>query len=94
MAQLAEVLVPLIRCTDIAGWFDNEVLGVILPHTAGQEAWNLVRRAREQLDQRLEDAEAAEAISYRVHAYPLYDEPPHRTSCRQLSLFDRYSDLE
>jgi PleD family two-component response regulator len=88
MAGLAEALADRIRCTDVAGWFDDDVLAVILPHTTGQEAWNLVERVQARLKGRLRNAEGPDAISYRVHSYPFHSARPQAASTRQLSLFD------
>ncbi|MHC5034261.1 MAG: hypothetical protein ACYTFZ_04430 [Planctomycetota bacterium] len=88
MAGLSEALADRIRCTDVAGWFDDDVLAVILPHTTGQEAWNLVERVQARLKGRLKNSEDLDAISYRVHSYPFHEARPQAVSTRQLSLFD------
>jgi hypothetical protein len=64
------VLAGRIRCTDIAGWLDESRLGVILAHTPGQEAWNVVEDVQRKLPAELEDEGLSGRLDYRVHTYP------------------------
>jgi GGDEF domain-containing protein len=88
IANLGEILGDMIRCTDIAGWFDAGTVGLILPHTAGKDAWNLVERVQAELDRRLKEAVAGNGVSFRVHTYPFQEAAPG-TKYRQMPLFDR-----
>ena len=88
IADLAEILEDMIRCTDIAGWFDEDAVGLILPHTAGKDAWNLVERVQAELERRLEEAVAGNGVAFCVHTYP-FDEAAPGTRYRQLPLFER-----
>ena len=86
--NLGEILTGIVRCTDIVGWYDEDKVGLILPHTSGSEAWNLVERAEAELERRLRAAAAGNGVSFCVHAYP-FDEPLRSNGYRQLSLFER-----
>jgi hypothetical protein len=88
VANLGELLDQMIRCTDIAGWFDTDTVGLILPHTAGKDAWNLVERMQAELERRLKKAVGGNGIAFRVHTYPFEEEAPG-TRYRQMPLFER-----
>lgn len=88
IANLGEILGDMIRCTDIAGWFDEDTVGLILPHTAGKSAWNLVERVQAELERRLKEAVAGNGVSFCVRTYP-FDEAAPGARYRQLPLFER-----
>ena len=88
IANLGQILGDMIRCTDIAGWLDTDTMGLILPHTAGKDAWNLVERMQAELERRLKEAAAGNGVYFRVHTYPFQEASPD-TKYRHMPLFDR-----
>ena len=62
--QLAHLLTGRIRSTDVAGWFDNKQIGVILPYTYAEGAYKLADEICRSFNPETSVPE------YTVHTYP------------------------
>lgn len=67
---MAGTVTHRVRCTDIAGWFDEDRFGVILPHTPGSRAWNLATELKKALEGKEDSKQGVECM---VYVYPLLD---------------------
>ena len=79
MPAIARVLEMRVRESDIAGWFGESVIGIILPETAAAGAWKLAEDLQSAFDLQRISAE------FQVYAYPLADtddgNPPVDAAC-------------
>ncbi len=67
LAGVVEVLESRVRESDIAGWFADGVIGIILPETASAGAWQLADDLQASLERR------QVSVSFEVYAYPSQD---------------------
>lgn len=66
----ARTLHGRIRCTDLLGWQGPGKLGLILPHTTGTMAWQLVSGLYPRIQRELAGADPKEMVEVKVYAYP------------------------
>jgi hypothetical protein len=62
--RLARILTTRIRSTDEIGWLEDGRLGVVLPHTAPDNAWKFIGNVRRALDG------DSVSVDCNVYAYP------------------------
>jgi len=75
LRRLARVFLERKRCTDIVGWVAPGRLGVILPHTSGQDAWRMLHNIRSRLVVRGAESRGREQLCYCVHTYAFGETP-------------------
>lgn len=63
LKALAQALCGRLRCTDLVGWREGGQLGLLLPHTSGRAAWELVDSLRARLSESPAETAAETAAS-------------------------------